>query len=94
MTGFALSFAGHVSLYPVLLLPPLVLLLQQSSHLQEKEKHGEKEEEGKIAFFDQAAWAIAAKLVAALVAHQVLLLGASRALLGSWDFLDNVYGVM
>ncbi|GAA5898793.1 GPI-anchor transamidase subunit GAB1 [Sporobolomyces salmoneus] len=76
---FLLSFATHLRLHPVLLLPPLVLL---ANHMQNPSaaRRSLKTDalRGAIAF----------------VAHQMILLFASRWFTGSWDFLSSVYGLI
>ena len=76
---FALSLATHLSLYPVLLLPPLIFLSARASAPAPS----------------RAAIARTAALAtAAFVGHHAVVLGLSRRIAGSWDFVGSVYGVM
>jgi phosphatidylinositol glycan class U len=76
---FFLSFATHLSLHPLLLLPPLILLANHMQTSQSSRRSLKTDAlRGAIAF----------------VAHQAILLSASRWFTGSWDFLSSVYGLM
>lgn len=97
--AFSLSLAAHLSLYPALLLPPLILVAGQSQsspaltsgtdadpHKEVAEQQQEKETE------KLKETAITA--VGAFLAHQTLVLGLSWWITGeSWAFLSSVYGV-
>ncbi|KOS18399.1 Phosphatidylinositol glycan anchor biosynthesis class U protein [Escovopsis weberi] len=75
----AISFASYLSMYPILLLPPLVLLAF--------DRQPEKRRTG-------CAVRFAAQSVAVVAACTSLLLGVSYALTGnSWDFLARTYGI-
>ncbi|GAA6020393.1 hypothetical protein JCM11491_000335 [Sporobolomyces phaffii] len=76
---FLLSFATHLSLHPILLLPPVILL---AHHMQDSSP--------RKLLLKQAA----CRGVLAFAAHQVVLLTASRWFTGSWDFLASVYGTI
>ncbi|GAA5972622.1 hypothetical protein JCM21900_006765 [Sporobolomyces salmonicolor] len=76
---FLLSLATHLSLYPILLLPPLLVFA-----------HRMRSPSGA----PRSLKSDAARGALAFVAHQALLLGASRWLTGSWDFISSVYGVI
>ncbi|GAA5990051.1 hypothetical protein JCM11641_001487 [Rhodosporidiobolus odoratus] len=76
-----LSFATHFSLYPVLLLPPLILLAHRCSSPESAE--------GRNSLRTRAVLDIAAFL-----AHQAAVLFISRWMTGSWEFLSSAYGVM
>ncbi|CEQ42911.1 SPOSA6832_04791, partial [Sporobolomyces salmonicolor] len=76
---FLLSLATHLSLYPILLLPPLLIF---AHHM--RSPNGAR----------RSLKSDAARGALAFVAHQALLLGASRWLTGSWDFISSVYGVI
>ncbi|GAA5838104.1 hypothetical protein JCM5353_004498 [Sporobolomyces roseus] len=76
-----LSFATHLSLHPVLLLPPLILLVNQTQtqNLSTPRRSLKNDAvRGSLAF----------------VAHQAMLLMFSRWMTGSWAFLSSVYGVI
>lgn len=77
--AFALSLATHISLYPVLLLPPLVVLAARSNAPPS---------------IPPAIARTAALATVAFVGHQAVVLGLSRWVAGSWDFIGSVYGVM
>ncbi|GAA5869291.1 hypothetical protein JCM16303_000417 [Sporobolomyces ruberrimus] len=74
---FLLSFAAHLSLHPILLLPPLILL---ANHMQTATSTR------------RSLKADVARGVVAFAVHQAVLLLASRWFTGSWDFLLSVYG--
>ncbi|OAQ66996.1 GPI transamidase component GAB1 [Pochonia chlamydosporia 170] len=75
----ALSFASYLSMYPILLLPPLILL--------SFDRQPEKRRAASVATF-------AAKCIAITTICLGLLLGMSFALTGnSWDFLSRTYGI-
>ncbi|GAA5836685.1 hypothetical protein JCM3766R1_006991 [Sporobolomyces carnicolor] len=76
---FLLSLATHLSLHPILLLPPLILLSNQlQSPAQPRRSLRTDVVRGVLAF----------------AAHQAILLSASRWYTGSWDFLSTVYGLI
>ncbi|BGP34465.1 hypothetical protein JCM10296v2_006285 [Rhodotorula toruloides] len=81
-TAFFLSLAAHLSLYPVLLLPPLLLLVSRHSL-----DSGAKTDRRALA-------RTALTGVAAFLLHQAVLLGASRWWTGGWEFLSSAYGVI
>lgn len=75
----ALSFASYLSMYPILLLPPLILLAF--------DRQPEKRRVASLAKF-------AATNVLIVVGCIILLLGMSFVLAGnSWDFLARTYGI-
>ena len=76
--AFLLSLATHFSLYPILLLPPLILLAYRASATPSTARLSSAVMEGTVAFG----------------VHQLCLLGWSRWWTGSWSFLSSVYGVM
>ncbi|GAA6041519.1 hypothetical protein JCM8097_001919, partial [Rhodosporidiobolus ruineniae] len=83
---FLLSFAAHFSLYPILLLPPLLLLVHQSSAHTPADKAAPK--------MSRSLRTTAAIGTAAFLVHQASLLVLSRWLTGSWEFLSSAYGVI
>jgi GPI-anchor transamidase subunit U len=75
----AISFASYLSMYPLITLPPLILLAY--------DRQSEKRRIASCANFAAANVAVVAGCLAAL-------LGASYALTGcSWDFLERTYGI-
>jgi GPI-anchor transamidase subunit U len=75
----ALSFASYLSMYPLLLLPPIILLAHDHQLLK-----------GRL----QRAPAFAVKCVATVLCVVGMLLGMSWALSDqSWDFLGRTYGI-
>ncbi|GAA5958404.1 hypothetical protein JCM8115_002456 [Rhodotorula mucilaginosa] len=78
--AFLLSLATHFSLYPILLLPPLILLAHRggSPAPSSSARLSSAAIEGTVAFG----------------VHQLCLLGWSRWWTGSWSFLSSVYGVI
>jgi phosphatidylinositol glycan class U len=75
----ALSFASYLSMYPILLLPPLILLAF--------DRQSEKRRVASLAKF-------AATNVLIVVGCVISLLGMSFVLAGnSWDFLARTYGI-
>ncbi|KAL2131882.1 hypothetical protein VTI74DRAFT_4467 [Chaetomium olivicolor] len=74
----ALSFASYLSMYPLLLLPPLILL---SFDRQRPERT------------TKSALQFSAACIAVISAVLALLLAISYLLTGSWDFLPSTYGV-
>ena len=78
----ALSFASYLSMYPILLLPPLVLLAyDQQPEMKRKASR-------------PSCAAFAAKCVAVAAVCSAGLLGMSYALTGnSWAFLARTYGI-
>ncbi|KAL2015839.1 hypothetical protein VTK56DRAFT_4707 [Thermocarpiscus australiensis] len=74
----ALSFASYLSLYPLLLLPPLLLLCYDRQRPERAVKSGLK------------FAAIHVFLVAGVLA---ILFGMSYLVTGSWEFLPSTYGV-
>ncbi|BGP26810.1 phosphatidylinositol glycan, class U [Rhodotorula toruloides] len=81
-TAFFLSLATHLSLYPLLLLAPLIVLVSRHTH-------------GPDVKTDRRALArTALTSVAAFLLHQAVLLGASRWWTGGWEFLSSAYGVI
>jgi len=75
---FALSFAAYISMYPILLFPPLVLLAYDR-------KRNRNEEETVYSFVIGNAMAVGGSLYA--------LLQMSFLITGSWEFLESTYGV-
>ncbi|KWU45106.1 hypothetical protein RHOSPDRAFT_16968, partial [Rhodotorula sp. JG-1b] len=76
--AFLLSLATHFSLYPILLLPPLILLAYRALAAPSTARLSSAAIEGTAAFG----------------VHQLCLLGWSRWWTGSWSFLSSVYGVI
>ncbi|GAB7355794.1 hypothetical protein MBLNU459_g6473t1 [Dothideomycetes sp. NU459] len=76
---FALALASYVSLHPLLLLPPLVLLC----HDRLKSRQPSKPEPPLLSF--------AVTQTATLVASVAILFALSYALTGSWAFVSSVY---
>lgn len=74
----ALSFASYLSMYPLLLLPPLILLCYDRQRPDRPVKSG-------LGF--------AAVCVAVVVGVLGLLLEMSYLVTGSWEFLRSTYGV-
>ncbi|KAK5992700.1 Phosphatidylinositol glycan anchor biosynthesis class U protein [Cladobotryum mycophilum] len=75
----AISFASYLSMYPILLLPPLVLLAF--------DRQSEKRQTKNVVSFAIKSVGIAAACISAL-------LGMSFALTGnSWEFLARTYGI-
>lgn len=74
----SLSFAAYLSMYPLLLLPPLVLLAYDRTY-------NPKAPASLVQFGVTSAAAVATSLV-------VLFL-SSFALTGSWEFLSSTYGI-
>ena len=74
-----LSFATHLSLHPILLLPPLILLVNQTQIASTSRRSLKND---------------AVRGVLVFAGHQAMLLGFSRWMTGSWAFLSSVYGVM
>ncbi|GAA5946675.1 hypothetical protein JCM3765_000345 [Sporobolomyces pararoseus] len=74
-----LSFATHLSLHPLLLLPPLILL---GNHMQTATRSR------------RSLKVDAARGILAFGIHQAILLFASRWFTGSWDFWSSVYGLI
>jgi phosphatidylinositol glycan class U len=75
----ALSFASYLSMYPLLLLPPLVLLAYDRYH-------GSTGTSQSLTSFATARVTLVASCVSAL-------LGFSYLLTGSWEFIPSTYGI-
>ncbi|KAH6720602.1 GPI transamidase subunit PIG-U [Leptodontidium sp. 2 PMI_412] len=75
---FALSFAAYLSMYPILLFPPLALLAYDR-------KRNRNEEETIYSFVIGNALAVGGSLYG--------LLQMSFMITGSWEFLESTYGV-
>ncbi|KAI1289027.1 GPI transamidase subunit PIG-U [Xylaria venustula] len=73
----ALSFASYLSMYPILLLPPLALLAYDRQHEPNKLKP--------VQFAGAAVFTVVASLSA--------LFAISYLLTGSWEFLTSTYGI-
>lgn len=73
----ALSFAAYLSMYPILLLPPLVLLAYDRQHPSNKIS-------SLLQFAGTVVFAVAASLST--------LLAISYLLTGSWEFVTSTYG--
>ncbi|GAA5879768.1 hypothetical protein JCM8547_007573 [Rhodosporidiobolus lusitaniae] len=82
-----ISLATHFSLYPVLLLPPLLLLAHQSSPTSATG-------EAKNGALASSLRKTAVEGAAFFLFHQASLLFLSRYLTGSWEFLFSAYGVI
>jgi phosphatidylinositol glycan class U len=74
---FAIAFASYLSMYPLLLLPPLILLCYDTRHSMK--------EESIISFVLKNLVAIGGSIY--------VLLQISSLITGSWEFLDSTYGV-
>ncbi|KAH8883641.1 GPI transamidase component-like protein [Thozetella sp. PMI_491] len=74
----ALSFAAYLSMYPLLLLPPLILLCYDRQLPQRSTK---------------SAVQFAAQNVAVVAGVLAALFGMSYLMTGSWEFLPSTYGV-
>ncbi|KAI0456324.1 GPI transamidase component-like protein [Xylaria acuta] len=74
----ALSFAAYLSMYPILLLPPLILLAYDRQHSTNKIP-------SLLQFAGTAVLAVTASLSA--------LFAASYLLTGSWEFIPSTYGI-
>lgn len=74
----ALSFASYLSMYPLLLLPPLILLAYDRQSPKRR---------------IESALHFAVKNVGIVAVVLGALLGMSFALTGSWDFLARTYGI-
>ena len=104
MTAFCLSLATHLSLYPILLIPAIILLLHQHQSATPAASATDPISEPPststpTATIQEASaiaevWRIAAGTATAFGLHQLSLLGMSRWITGNWDFLYSVYGVM
>ena len=102
-----LALASYLSLYPALLLPPLILLCyDRSIQLQYPQKEQEdtevktqpdSQEEpetvGAEVHAGPSIWTFTAKHVALFAASVGYLLYLSRLLTGSWAFISSTYGV-
>jgi len=77
---FAISFAAYLSMYPILLFPPLALLCFDR---RRNTKHNQ--EESLLAFVIGNIMAVAGSLYA--------LLHMSSLITGSWEFVSSTYGV-
>jgi phosphatidylinositol glycan class U len=75
----ALSFAAYLSMHPILLFPPLLVLLYDTRAMRTKTTPN--------------VWSFTAVHTLGLVAALGALLTASAFLTGSWDFLAATYGV-
>jgi GPI-anchor transamidase subunit U len=76
----ALSFASYLSLFPILLFPPLCLLCWDRQVREKRETHS-------------SLVSFSAFHVADLVVTGGGLLGISALMTGSWEFLSSTYGV-
>lgn len=74
----ALSLASYLSLYPILLLPPLVLLCFDRQKIQ-KSSHNALD-------FGVSCFGIVASVIMALLYLSYIITG------GSWEFLASTYG--
>ncbi|KAF2132107.1 PIG-U-domain-containing protein [Dothidotthia symphoricarpi CBS 119687] len=75
----AISFAAYLSMHPVLLFPPLLVLLYDARAMKTKST--------------PSVWSFTIIHALGLVATIGALLSASAAITGSWDFLAATYGV-
>ena len=100
-SAFALAVASYMSIHPAFLLPPIGILCydqlcqhQNSDSAGSRGANGAAKPESRVAV-DKRKWpsanGFALKISAAFVATIVLLLGLSRMLLPSWQFLLSVY---
>lgn len=100
MTAFSLSLATHLSLYPILLLPAIVLLLIQhqptlaAPAIDAEPATSDPPATTQVFRETNGMRRIALETVAAFALHQISLLGMSRWITGNWNFLYSVYGVM
>ncbi|KAI1802865.1 PIG-U-domain-containing protein [Daldinia bambusicola] len=74
----ALSFATYLSMYPILLLPPLILLAYDRQHISRR---------------TPSLSQFAGINVAAVIVCLSVLFGGSYLLTGSWEFLASTYGI-
>ncbi|KAH8165528.1 hypothetical protein CIB48_g2719 [Xylaria polymorpha] len=74
----ALSFAAYLSMYPILLLPPLILLAYDRQHSANRIP-------SLLQFSGTAVFAVTASLSA--------LFAASYLITGSWEFIPSTYGI-
>ncbi|KAK4227564.1 phosphatidylinositol glycan anchor biosynthesis class U protein [Podospora fimiseda] len=74
----AITFAGYLSLYPLLLLPPLVLLCYDRQRIERGIK---------------SVIPFVATNIAVVAGIMGLLFGMSYLITGSWEFLTSTYGV-
>ncbi|GAA5825947.1 hypothetical protein JCM11251_000064 [Rhodosporidiobolus azoricus] len=92
---FFLSFATHLSLYPILLLPPLVLLAH--TYRQPPSPSVAADEPSSRSFQAGSSPSLQSSIlegVSGFAVHQGALLGLSWYLTGhSWSFLSSAYGV-
>ena len=75
----ALALASYLSMYPILLFPPLAILCWDR-HCQ-------------LGGHEKSILSFTAKLTSTLVCSLAVLLGISRLLLGSWSFIPATYGM-
>jgi GPI-anchor transamidase subunit U len=75
---FALGFASYLSMYPALLLPPIVLLCWDRSLKSDKPT--------------KSGLPFGIKLIAIFFSTIIGLLGLSYIITGSWDFIPATYG--
>ncbi|KAI1502931.1 GPI transamidase subunit PIG-U [Biscogniauxia marginata] len=74
----ALSFAAYLSMYPILLLPPLILLAYDRQHA------------GNTA---SSLLPFAGKCIAAVSFCMAVLFSVSYLITGSWEFIPSTYGI-
>ena len=77
----AISFASYLSMYPLLLLPPLILLAY------DRQSTDASRRTDSLVQFAVKNVAVAASCISLLLAMSLLLTG------GSWDFLERTYGI-
>jgi phosphatidylinositol glycan class U len=75
----AIAFAAYLSMHPILLFPPLLILLYDARALKTKSKPN--------------VWAFTVTHTLSLAIAISALLSASAYITGSWDFLAATYGV-
>ncbi|KAM0750184.1 PIG-U-domain-containing protein [Meredithblackwellia eburnea MCA 4105] len=103
---FSLSIATHLSMYPFLLLPPLIVLLYRTLY-PEAVSAAPSLVENPIEKVEPVPHSPTSSITAApsflqfsigavtiFASHQLTLLGLSFWLTGGWEFLGSVYGVI
>ncbi|KAG5981456.1 hypothetical protein E4U55_002922 [Claviceps digitariae] len=87
----ALSFASYLSMYPILLLPPLILLshdrLQTAATNDNDDRRRANNKDSGLVFFAAKCVAVTSTCLAALLGMSYLLTN------NSWAFLSRTYGI-
>ncbi|TKA70791.1 hypothetical protein B0A55_06905 [Friedmanniomyces simplex] len=100
--AFAVALAGHTSLHPVMLLPPIGLLCYDRVCVQSAEKGQTSETDGAIADSTKTNVAVdlrsqpqplqfGLRFVATFICAEAFLFGFSRLILPSWRFIPSIY---